>query len=76
MDNLEFDKFLKDLGKSIKEKRMSLKITQQELAYRCDIEKPNIVRIETGRTNPTTKTLKIIAKSLNIKVKDLFDFED
>lgn len=76
MDNLELDIFVKNLGKSIKDKRKSCKITQQELAYRCDIEKPNLVRIETGRTNPTTKTLKIIAKALNIKVMDLFDFEE
>ena len=33
-----------NLGKSIKAKRMACKIKQQELAYRCDIEKPNIVR--------------------------------
>jgi DNA-binding XRE family transcriptional regulator len=75
MNNVDLDIFLKNLGKSIKEKRKACNITQQELAYRCDIEKPNIVRIETGRTNPTTKTLRIIAKALDIKVKDLFDFE-
>jgi DNA-binding XRE family transcriptional regulator len=75
MENFELDIFIKQLGNSIKEKRKNCKLTQQELAYRCDIEKPNIVRIETGRTNPTSKTLKTIAGAMNLKVKDLFDFE-
>ena len=50
-------------------------MTQQSLADECDIEKPNLSRIENGNTNPTIKSLWKISNALNIKLKDLIDIE-
>jgi len=63
------------LGENIKSLRKQKGLTQMDLSAMCNMDKPNIVRIETGRTNPTTKTLKIIADALEVKVSDLFSFE-
>ena len=41
----------------IKELRKERKLTVQELAYRCDMERSNLSRIEAGRTNLTVKTI-------------------
>lgn len=72
---MQQDEFINQLGKNIKLLRKQKGWTQMDLSARCNMDKPNIVRIETGRTNPTTKTLKIIADALEIKVSDLFSFE-
>jgi transcriptional regulator with XRE-family HTH domain len=69
------DDFIRHLGENIKSLRKQKGLTQMDLSAICNMDKPNIVRIETGRTNPTTKTLKIIADALGVKVSDLFSFE-
>ena len=62
---------LKSLGKRISEIRKEKGITQMELGFRCDIEKPNMNRIEKGKTNPTFLTLYKISKELDITVEEM-----
>jgi len=66
--------FLQTLGNRIATIRKEKHITQTELAYRCDIEKTNMRRIEAGNTNPTIITLRKICTGLGITLKDLMDF--
>lgn len=68
MDN---DAFLKKIGARITELRMKKGITQVELGLRCDIEKPNMNRIEKGKTNPTILTLKKICSELEVNLEEL-----
>lgn len=74
-DKMDEKNFLKNLGKTITKLRKKKKITQLELAYRCDFEQSNINRIEAGRTNPTTLTLLKIAQALEIHPKQLLSFD-
>lgn len=67
--------FLKKLGLSIQKFRKERGLTQTELAYRCDFERPSINRIEKGGTNPTAATLKKLAEALDVTVQDFFSFE-
>lgn len=67
--------FLEKLGANIAKKRTDAGINQSQLALRCDMDRSNMHRIESGRTNPTATTLKMIADELKIPVKELFDFE-
>lgn len=60
------------LGNKIRELRQAKKLTIIDLAYDCGFEKSNLIRIEKGRTLPTTKTLLKIATALNIDIKLLF----
>ena len=46
-------------------------LTVQELAYRCDMERSNMSRIEAGRTNLTVKTMCIICNALCVNLRDL-----
>lgn len=68
-----------DITKSIGEKIAAIRkekgISQVDLAFSIGIEDSALRRIEKGRTNPTIKTLLIIAKGLQVDIKDLFDFE-
>ncbi len=46
-------------------------MTVQELAYRCDIERSNLSRIESGRANVTLKTLCAICCALGVSFKEV-----
>ena len=66
--------FLKKLGNNIKSKRKSRKLTQDDLGVN-GISRSMISLVEIAKTDITISKLKIIADNLNLKVKDLFDFE-
>lgn len=63
------------IGDKIKELRTRKGITQQDLAARCNFEKSNMSRIESGRTNLTVKTLFSISIALGVKLRDLVDVD-
>jgi transcriptional regulator with XRE-family HTH domain len=62
------------LGRRIVQLRDSLGLRQVDLANRADIDDGFLRRIETGKVNPTIKTLEKIANGLEVEMKDLFDF--
>lgn len=57
--------------KRIKELREARGWTVQELAFRAEMERSNLKRIESGRTNITYRTLYRIAEALQVKLSDL-----
>ena len=63
------------LGRRIKEIRKNKNLKQEELAEAIGIATRNLSNIETGRCFPSANSLEKISKTLNCKVKDLFDFE-
>lgn len=73
-DKFSDTKYLISLGNKIKEIRLSKKISQTEIAYRCGFDKSNYNTIEAGKRNPTIISLLKIAKSLEVNVINLFDF--
>lgn len=66
--------YLEKSGKNISQKRKERKFTQDDLAIN-GISRAMISLVELAMTDITVTKLKIIADNLNIKVKDLFDFE-
>lgn len=55
----------------IKELREAKGWTVQELAFRAEMERSNLKRIESGRTNMTYRTLFRLAEALQVKISDL-----
>lgn len=72
---METEDFLIKLGKRIVEIREEKGIRQVDLALESELDDGSLRRIESGRTNPTAKTLFKIAKGLGVEVKDLFNFK-
>lgn len=62
---------IKNIAKRIKDIRRNKKLTVQEVAYRCDIERSNLSRIEAGRTNLTLKTICLICNALDVNISDI-----
>jgi len=67
----EIQKHIEKVGKRIVEFRKEKNLKQYELAYDIDILDSALRRIEKGRTNPTLKTLLLIANALDISVDEL-----
>lgn len=71
---IDYQCVLREVAKRLKEIRMSKKLTVQEVAYRCDIERSNLSRIETGKINITLKTLCLICNALDVKLSDVIKY--
>lgn len=70
---MESEEVLKSLGLRIRSLRKERGLTQIELAYRCNMEPSNLNRIEAGRTNPTVRSLTLVANGLGLKLINLFE---
>ena len=62
------------IGYFIKEKRMDLRMSQQQLAEKIGIDQSDLSKIEKGNANPSIRTLKKIAKGLNCKLSLEFTY--
>ena len=56
------------LGFKIKEKRINLDLSQEELANLAGIDQSDLSKIEKGSSNPSLKTIGKIVKSLNSRI--------
>lgn len=70
------ESFLQRLGMTIKNKRKHLSLSQEELAWRCEITKNGLGKIELGRSQVKITTLRTIFKQLNISFADLDNLYD
>ena len=61
-------------GKNVRDKRKKLNMSQEELAYRINRDVRSIIAIETGKRNPTLKTVYNLCKALQAKSSDLLAF--
>ena len=55
------------IGYKIKERRIELNLSQEELAHKAGIDQSDLSKIEKGNANPSIKMLSRIASGLNTK---------
>lgn len=70
MENLQ-EKF----GARVRELRRAKKMTQENLAEITGMDIPNLSNIERGKKFVSSNTLSKLACALEVREKDLFDFE-
>jgi transcriptional regulator with XRE-family HTH domain len=58
-----------EIGKEIKERRKTLRITQPTLAEMSEISVNTLYKIERGQSNPTLKVLFKLANVLGMEIK-------
>lgn len=61
-----------ELGKRIQYLRSNRKMSQEDLALECEINKNYLSDLERGCRNPTVKVLAKIARGLGISLSELF----
>jgi DNA-binding XRE family transcriptional regulator len=64
---------LRKLARNIRERRISLKMTQEDVAWEADLSVRQYQALEAGRGNPTFKTLFSIAAVLKTTVAELLE---
>ena len=73
---LVFDqKGIEAFAEQLKKIRLKEGYTQNQLAFESGLSLSQIARIETARINPTLSTVFTLARTLDVPLKDLFDFE-
>lgn len=68
------EKGLKAFAVHLKSLRKQKGFTQEMLAYESGLSLSQIARIETSLINPTLSTIFQISRTLNIPLRDMFDF--
>lgn len=74
MGNLRDEKYLKKLGKRIKQIRIEKGLSTYQLSYDSDVPRSQISLIEKGGVNTTVSTLRAICRGLGVTMLELFDF--
>lgn len=65
----------KSFGTNLKMLRVSLGLTQEELAERIGLDPKQISKIETGKHFPSSKTIGNLCYAINCQISRLFEFE-
>lgn len=68
--------YLERIGNRIRELRNIANLSQEKLAYACDLDRTYIGSVERGERNISVINLHKIALALNIKVFVLLKFEE
>jgi len=63
----------KRIGLRIKEYRTNLKLTQEALAFKAEIDKTYINEVENGKRNVSVVNLEKIIHALDTNLKAFFD---
>lgn len=63
----------RSLGQRVKDRRLSLNMSQEDLAAQADIRRALISDIERGEANPTLESVMRLAAALRISLSELFD---
>jgi transcriptional regulator with XRE-family HTH domain len=64
------------LGSHIKELRTNLAMSQEDFAFRANLDRTYITSIERGRRNISLLNLEKIAKTLNVSLAELLTFKE
>lgn len=60
------------VGENIREKRIKLNLTQDQLAYEAGVTREFVNKVESGKYNISLRNLAKLASVLNTDVKELF----
>ena len=63
-------------GKRVKELRLGENISQEELAFRCQLSKNYVSDVERGTRNITLKVVEKFAIGLKVPISYLFRWHD
>ena len=67
------DELLFKIGQSVRYLRQKEGISQEELAFRANLNLNSIRTLERGLNNVKIKTLYSIAKALNVKIEEILN---
>lgn len=66
----------KQFGERVRELRLAIGLSQEELAFKSGMHRTYLGGIERGERNPSLKNIAAIAKALGVTLSQLFLFGD
>ena len=60
------------LGRRVRDLRNAQRLSQEEFAAECGLDRTYISGIERGRRNVSLRNLEVIAKALGLSLSELF----
>lgn len=63
-------------GKRVRELRMEKQLSQEKLAFACNMHRTYLGGIERGERNLSLKNIEAIANALGVTLSELFKFEN
>ena len=63
------------VGQRIKELRTKQGLSQEEFAFKCDLDRTYITSLERGKRNISLENLEKIAKAFNMTLSEFFNFK-
>lgn len=73
MDDLSYMDIKHKIGQRIRELRKELKISQEALAYKAEVDRTYVTDVENGRRNVSVEILERLIKALNVSFNNFFD---
>jgi len=74
--NIKYINLYKNLGQNIKKFRNNKGFSQEELAFNISSTRNYVGCIERAEKYPSLGFLFDVAEALNVKIQDLFEFDD
>ena len=62
------------VGQRIKELRTKQGLSQEEFAFKCELDRTYITSLERGKRNISLENLEKIAKAFNMSLSEFFNF--
>ena len=60
-------------GKRIRQLRQAKELSQEALAFECELDRTYISGIERGRRNVSLRNIEILARTLGVNLPELFE---
>lgn len=67
---------LKNVGRRIKDYRKKIGLSQEKLAFTCELDRTYIGSVERGERNISVINLNKIANAFNLPITDLLNFSE
>jgi transcriptional regulator with XRE-family HTH domain len=65
----------KKVGTRIKELRQELKLTQESLAFKAEVDKTYLNEVENGKRNVSVVNLEKVILALEVSIREFFNNE-
>lgn len=70
---MDDDQLLKEFGQRVKSARLSMGLSQEKLAFECDLDRTYISSIERGKRNLSLINIHKLATALRVNASALVD---
>lgn len=70
---MDEEQLIKEFGQRVKSARLSLGLSQEELAFECDLDRTYISSIERGKRNLSLINIHKLARALHVNASTLLE---